>query len=474
MLVKFGQANKDINSTKVPALSKELDCQLKDGVSITNPVLFIRGSQFDIGYNYCYIPKWSRYYFVNNIKINTGGVFEVSLSVDVLASFKNDILEAKAYVRRSQSHGSTHIPDSTWSHSSDYSTITKDIDIGLSTDGCYLLFTASSETETTNASPAVCVYAVTGLTLRLICSYLFSSDFFESSMSGVDTVSKSLAKTFFNPFSYVLKCMWLPISVTDLSTVTRKIAFGWWTTDYDGNYLITGKKKILFDIAMPAYSDWTNRDASWTDISIYVPSIGELSISPEYCGQTLKATLVIDLTNGHSDLFIKDGNFLVQSASGQMGADVQLSALYEDIVGDLGSRGGLIKSAISGIGSFIKSSIDNATADDMGNLSIHNVGDIVSDTVHGAQSALQPKCSTIGANGNKATLTEFNHVLISVHRYNKLGDDKETLGRMCCKTMWIKNLTGYTEIVNPHINCGATASEITMINAFLSGGFYIE
>ena len=474
MLVKFGKASKEINSTKVPDLQKELDCQLKDGVSLTNPVLLIRGSQFDIGYNYCYIPKWSRYYFVNNIRINTGGVFEVSLSVDVLASFKSDILSGNAYVRRSQSHGSLHIPDSTWSHSSDYKTITKDIDIGLSTDGCYLLFTASSETEINNASPAICVYAVSDLNLRLICSYLFSSEFFESAMAGVDTVSKSLAKTFFNPFSYVLKCMWLPISITDLMAVTKKISFGWWTSDYNGEYLMTGKKKILFDIAMPGYSYWTDRDASWTDVSIYVPSIGELSISPEYCGQTLKATLVIDLTNGHSDLFIKDGNFLVQSASGQMGADVQLSALYEDIIGDLGSKGGLIKSAISGIGSFFKSSIDNATVDANGNLSVHNVGDVVSDTVHGAQSALQPKCSSIGANGNKATLTEFNHVLISVHRHNRLSDDKDTLGKMCCKTMPLKDLTGYTEIVNPHINCGATASEISMINAFLSGGFYIE
>ena len=474
MIVKFGKASKDINSTKVPELSKELDCQLKDGVSLTNPVLLIRGSQYDIGYNYCYIPKWSRYYFVNNIRINTGGVFEVSLSVDVLASFKADILSGKAYVRRSQSHGSTHIPDSTWSHSSDYSTITKDIDIGLSTDGCYLLFTASNETEINNASPAICVYAVSDLTLRLICGYLFSSDFFESAMAGVDTVSKSLAKTFFNPFSYVLKCMWLPISITDLMATTKKISFGWWTSDYDGDYLMTGKKKILFDIAMPAYSMWTDRDASWTDISIYVPSIGELSISPEYCGQTLKATLVIDLTNGHSDLFVKDGNFLVQSASGQMGADVQLSALYEDIVSDIGNKGGLIKSAISGIGSFFKSSIDHATVDANGNLSINNVGDVVSDTVHGAQSALQPKCSTIGANGNKATLTEFNKVLISTHRYSKLSNDQNTLGLMCCKTMSLKNLSGYTEIVNPHINCSATASEISMINAFLSGGFYIE
>lgn len=474
MLVKFGKASKEINSTKVPALSKELDCQLKDGVSLTNPVLLIRGSQFDIGYNYCYIPKWSRYYFVNNIKINTGGVYEVSLSVDVLASFKADILSGTAYVRRSQSNGSLYVPDSSWSHTSNYNTSATDIDIGLSTDGCYILFTASSETDINNASPAICVYAVSDIILRSICSYLFSSDFFESAMSGVDTVSKSLAKTFFNPFSYVLKCMWLPISVTDLMTVTKKISFGWWTSDYDGNYLMTGKKKILFDIAMPKYSTWADRDASWTDVSIYVPSIGELSISPEYSGKTLKATLVIDLTNGHSDLFIKDGDILVQSASGQMGADVQLSALYEDIVSDLGSKGGLIKSAISGIGAFFKSSIDNSTVDANGNLSVHNVGDVVSDTVHGAQSALQPKCSTLGANGNKATLTEFNHVLISVRRYLLLSDNTETLGRMCCKTMALKDLTGYTEIVNPHINCSATASEITMINAFLSGGFYIE
>lgn len=44
-------------------------------------------------YNYAYIPQYKRYYFVTGYRVVRTGLFSVSLSVDVLMTYKDAILE---------------------------------------------------------------------------------------------------------------------------------------------------------------------------------------------------------------------------------------------------------------------------------------------------------------------------------------------------------------------------------------------
>lgn len=86
---------------------------LRDEVSIMNPVV-----RFDtdsvLRYNYCYIPDFQRYYAITNVVAYREGLFDVSMDVDVLMSFRNHILKLPCVVDKQTDavNGDEYIDDS--------------------------------------------------------------------------------------------------------------------------------------------------------------------------------------------------------------------------------------------------------------------------------------------------------------------------------------------------------------------------
>lgn len=67
---------------------------------ITTPVLRIK-DKGAVGFNYAVIESLHRNYFVDNVTVN-GDVCVIRLSVDVLTTYKNDILQATATLSESE------------------------------------------------------------------------------------------------------------------------------------------------------------------------------------------------------------------------------------------------------------------------------------------------------------------------------------------------------------------------------------
>lgn len=94
--------NNSINKLLDSELNVEI--KLKENTSITEPTILLFNSSTNVKeYNYCYIPNFKRYYFIDNISIQRQNLFLLSLKVDVLESFKEDILKSKAYITQSTS-----------------------------------------------------------------------------------------------------------------------------------------------------------------------------------------------------------------------------------------------------------------------------------------------------------------------------------------------------------------------------------
>lgn len=49
----------------------------------------------DFEYNYCYIPNINRYYFITNTDIRRNSIVFLSLHIDVLQTYKQEILNSK-------------------------------------------------------------------------------------------------------------------------------------------------------------------------------------------------------------------------------------------------------------------------------------------------------------------------------------------------------------------------------------------
>lgn len=82
------------------------DCVLKDSTSILAPVLLLSTSDTDItSCNYMYIPAFNRYYFIDDIVSVHNNRWEISAHVDVLETYKNDILGNSAILENTEVNG---------------------------------------------------------------------------------------------------------------------------------------------------------------------------------------------------------------------------------------------------------------------------------------------------------------------------------------------------------------------------------
>lgn len=65
---------------------------LKTKMSIIKPSILLHNSSINFAdYNYCYIVDFDRYYFIDDIMIETANLYELKLTEDILMSFNTDI-----------------------------------------------------------------------------------------------------------------------------------------------------------------------------------------------------------------------------------------------------------------------------------------------------------------------------------------------------------------------------------------------
>ena len=85
---------------------------LRESTTIVNPEITIT-SATPLRYNYCYIPIFHRYYYINNIESVKNTVWKLVMQVDPLMSFKKDILSLKAVVSKQscEENGDEYIDD---------------------------------------------------------------------------------------------------------------------------------------------------------------------------------------------------------------------------------------------------------------------------------------------------------------------------------------------------------------------------
>ena len=84
---------------------------LRSECDILNPVIEFTGIGVDIPYNYCYIPTFKRYYFITEAISIRNDILELSMHVDVLQSWANDILKLGGVINRNEFDFNPYIVD---------------------------------------------------------------------------------------------------------------------------------------------------------------------------------------------------------------------------------------------------------------------------------------------------------------------------------------------------------------------------
>lgn len=99
-----------INKTLI--IGETFDGSPRDEVSIMNPVIRFESDGI-LRYNYAYIPEYQRYYSIVDRTIYRDGIWDVTFAVDVLMSFRNDIMSLNVIVDKQsmEANGDEFIDD---------------------------------------------------------------------------------------------------------------------------------------------------------------------------------------------------------------------------------------------------------------------------------------------------------------------------------------------------------------------------
>ena len=131
---------------------KSVECNLKNDVSIINPTLVLNYTANILSSNYCFIPKFNRYYFIDEIVPITGDRCIVKCRVDVLESFKDNILNLDCIVDKQEKEiaSNKYINDGSFVTTSKQFNRMIEFPNGFNEKGSYILICAGGTKEALN------------------------------------------------------------------------------------------------------------------------------------------------------------------------------------------------------------------------------------------------------------------------------------------------------------------------------------
>ena len=457
ILVKFGNVAKKNNSTYIGVLTASLSCILKESCSILSPSLFV-----EIGnpsaYNYCYIPDFNRFYYVNNWTYERGR-WLAECSVDVMATYKNQIGASSQYILRASNDNDGKIMDTMYptknviAESSDY------IPNPWSLSGVYVVGIISKSANT----GAVTYYAFSASGMSSLCSYLFGTSLYDTTQITQD-ISLETWKSLYNPFQYIASCMFIPMNISANLAGNAPVKVGYWDLPITASEVAT-TLPISADFLIPwsgAHPDAARGDYvycnPYTQIDFTFQPFGFVQLPPDivYARGGIECHIDVDIISGEGTLYI-GGNqdpYIVLKA--QIGVPVKLAQMSTDVFNTA-------MTAVSGVAGTVGQALK---------------GDIAGAIASGA-SAIQstvnaqvPRLSTTGGQGGRSAYVRNPR---AVFRYYKLVDeDNMRLGRPLCQHRQVSSLGGYMLCENAAVDIPGTMEESQRVQAVMNAGFYYE
>lgn len=513
MEIKFYKFKKRVNSTKRPGQNDQVvfdctDVRLKNATSIINPVFIIEGS--GDGYmaltipmldaNYCYVPDFNRYYFIDDVTLIANNVVQISCSVDALASNRTEILNSSQYVLRSASQYDGNIVDNYYLTKADYLTC-KDIlpfdgdnifwcppGTGSVNDFHYVVATVGSFY---NASALATVQGVNyyALTVQQMTDFVhFLSQAVENYLDIPETVMNGdLLKSLYDPFQYVKSVMYFPFGLGNIWGADQSpIEFGYWQGSYGHritNTQISGDTRIVFNKHPLASTRGAYMNiAPYSEYTLHCEPFGTIPLDATLLqdAEMLKLHVQADVTTGESKLIIKAVDLehqneawgspymkarpTIATAYAKLGVDVPVASIQTDYVNMGQSMLGAMNSGLGLVASAMSENVVGLASSTTGIAS--GLGDFV--------RSCMPVARQSGASGSYLSCTDIYSLKLTEKHVNVVGEDLADFGRPLCQTKVLSSLSGYVLCKDVELALSTTKSESEKCISYLESGAFIE
>lgn len=469
--VTFYKFSKRSNSTLRPSGGSSFNCVIKAGSGVLYPTITL-----DMGsaggypdYNYCYIPDFDRYYYIQDM-VNRGPVWEIKLKVDALASWRDTIGGTSLYVLRSSAESDGNVYDTYYPTTSQNTVqITagsrlfssqNDDAIHPPVEGCIVCGVVSKKANI----GSLCYYAIPYAGFDNLCSYLTSDTLLTDYNFKETDASFELQKALINPLQYIKTAMWVPGSASSYGSSAEVVVFNW-KTGVNGYRLGAYEPYTVFSdsltvanhpqISRGRYLNLTPYTITWLD----APPFGTIQIDSSLLrdSATINYDAVLDHITGVGTLRIKNASgAIISTVSAQVGVPVNLSQVTRDYLG-----------AASNTVQSVAQTVQNAI--------FGNIAGAVSGVASGIASAansIAPRVQSMGGTGSFSAL--YGRVRLFQQFFTIADEDLSHNGRPLCKVRTPASLGGFMMVLDGDISAPATDAELSEIRSMMEGGFYYE
>lgn len=452
--------NKRFKSTARPALDTGVnigDVYYKYDTSIINPTIEV---YYNGKFDYNYVSIDNQYYWINNPTSIGNNRWRINCTLDVLATYVDNIKATNALVVYSSNNGSTRTPDTRNIPTSIVTNRISSTELTLINvvSGYYVL--SVMDGGGSSQSSGFCTsYVMSWVQLNQLAQRLVEPTFWEG-----------IKDYFANPYDSIISCAWLPllddvavgrgrsIKLGDVDTgITGVIPNSW---DYLSNY------NVSIPWGSTSHTDYTYAEP-YTRIYLTLPFVGIVSIAASEVinASELIIYLYIDVILGDIGYRVcieQDGGIkMISEYTGCCASQMPIGKTSQNVGGLINGvmsiAGGAATAAIGGIGAGISTAAIGMTSGLM-------TGSTTQTQINGKLS------SRLGALIN-------SKIECRVVRYAPTyvpSSIANVLGLPCNKILQLSNCTGYVQCSNANV-VGVVNSDIAnTINDYLNGGMYIE
>lgn len=477
--VSFSSGSKRENSTKQLTMTATHYCTFKNGCDMLNPTLLLE-LDLDTFPTYTAFQIESRYYNVTNIRSVRDNLFEISGSIDVLATYKSNIQATTAYVIY-DSIANTELPDNRLPMKTTAVVHEEHTDCPLDYEGggMYILSLTGSHKST-----GIYKVSLTELNeliddIQSVTDNIFDPTIVEptppSASSNVWEWLKYTGEAFMYAFKKltlpitqffstgnipenIRECRYIPFDVGTAMTYVDPVYLGSFQTSKSLYQISSETEYERAEVDIPWHTNDYRRRSPYTELYLYLPYIGMVKLSSEnLIDQTkLKITYAIAIRNGDIvvTVFSGDDKEVIGQYAGNVSVEVPV---------------GFSNISLPKAGQAVISGLVNASNGNLGGVGMAALS---------FGESVAPNFSCIGGLDGIATVaTKQEIVCYSVFHDTIVAPNTElaTIGSPTMKPRLLDytNPT-FVQTKAASVSGAMTSDERNKINAFLDSGIYIE
>lgn len=520
----FFRFAKKENSLKQPVISNALvtmDITLKESCSVVNPVILVNTADLSnksvYNYNYCYIPHFKRYYYIDDW-VYSSGLWAAFCHVDSLASWKNDIMQSSFFIMRSTYDSSGRVLydgnvadgkyPTTAAAATYQSSAVNNPYSGV--EGVYVVGIINSSSN----NGAVTYYAFNKIGFNQFCSKLFN---YSTGWLNIDVteISEDLQKALVNPFQYVVSCMYLPLNVSDITaiggTATTTIRFGWWSvTVANGARIVdtTFRTRKTISLSIPRHPAAPSRGnyLNLSPYSIYTLRFypyGTLDIDTEAIASwnTLDLYSDVDICTGKGilNICVNGFNNPIRTVEALVGVQIPTASLQTNYMNIVTGKTAVAAAGAVAVGKLADKPVNaqnhttgkrewkgirnlwNDVKDYARNV-VSDIGEMVPSATEIKETAADILNTAVAASttaeiqGMQGMASAYNAQTLTLSgRFLPVATEDFThTGRPLMQQRQISSLSGFAICKDADISATCTDRERRTIQGYLESGFFIE